>query len=55
MKKITALTALIFVLFIQNGIGQDTSTFFAKADTFFKTYVKKGRVDYKGIKKIQQL
>lgn len=31
--------------------AQTTSDFFEKADDFLKTYVKDGRVDYKGIKK----
>ncbi len=48
MKKITIL---IFLLSIQFGFSQSTADFFAKADSFFKTHVTNGRVNYKNIKK----
>ena len=34
---------------IYNAFSQSTDTFFTEADTFFKTYVSNGRVDYKAI------
>ncbi|MFD2586391.1 DUF547 domain-containing protein [Croceitalea marina] len=46
----TTLTGIFLVLVFQFSIGQSTSDFFSKSDTFFKTYVKNGRVDYKRIK-----
>ncbi len=46
----TTLTGIFLVLAFQFSIGQSTSDFFSKSDTFFKTYVKNGRVDYKRIK-----
>jgi len=49
MKKNNILIIVfLFALFVGNA--QTTSEFFSKADTFFSTYVKNGRVDYKGIK-----
>ncbi len=48
MKKITIL---IFLLSIQFGFSQSSTAFFTKADSFFKTYVSNGRVNYKNIKK----
>ncbi len=50
MKTNTILNTLFFTLFFQLGLAQGTSDFFAKADTFFNTYVKNGRVDYKALK-----
>lgn len=47
-KKI--LTTLIFASFFAMGFSQGTSAFFSKADTFFKTYVKNGKVAYSDIK-----
>ena len=48
MKKI----AIVVILFsFQIGFSQSTSSFFTKADQFFKTHVSYGRVDYKNIKK----
>jgi len=44
------LTAFVLVMVFHFGISQDTATFFNKADTFFKTYVKEGRVAYADIK-----
>ena len=51
MKKAITLTALVLILFFQNGMAQNTSDFFSKANTFLNTHVKNGRVDYKAIKK----
>ncbi len=48
MKKITILLVL---LSIQFGFSQSSTVFFTKADSFFKTYVSNGRVNYKNIKK----
>jgi hypothetical protein len=48
MKKIIIL---LFILSIQYGFAQNTANFFTKADSFFKTYVSNGRVNYKNIKK----
>ncbi|WP_378178923.1 DUF547 domain-containing protein [Aquimarina sp. SS2-1] len=47
MKKI-----ILAIAFLIGAIGfaQDTSSFFRKADAFFKKYVTDGRVDYKTIK-----
>ncbi|MDY8134775.1 DUF547 domain-containing protein [Aquimarina sp. 2201CG5-10] len=47
MKKILII---IIAFSVQFGFSQGTTDFFAKADTFFKTYVSKGRVDYKSLK-----
>ncbi|WP_109302459.1 DUF547 domain-containing protein [Aquimarina sp. AU474] len=48
MKRI----AIILIIFsVQLGFSQSTTDFFAKADTFFKTYVSNGRVKYNAIKK----
>ncbi|MGX1931253.1 DUF547 domain-containing protein [Flagellimonas sp. 2504JD4-2] len=44
------LTALALVIFVGQGWAQDTSSFFTKADAFFSTYVKNGRVAYNKIK-----
>ncbi len=49
MKTRIALLT-IGLLFLSNGaFGQDVNTFFANANTFFKTYVSNGKVDYKSI------
>ena len=45
----TAIT-LVSILSFQVGLSQQTATFFTKADAFFSTYIKDGRIDYKGIK-----
>ncbi|GMN09927.1 hypothetical protein MTsPCn9_19700 [Croceitalea sp. MTPC9] len=50
MKNRTALTTFILAFLFQFGIAQNTTDFFSKADTFFKTYVKNGRVDYRSLK-----
>ncbi len=47
MKRITTLFTLLFVAV---SYGQSVDTFVNKADTFFNTYIKNGRVDYKTIK-----
>lgn len=44
------LTTIIISAIVQLGFSQDTNTFFAKADAFFGTHVKNGRVAYKEIK-----
>jgi len=49
MKKNNILI-IVFLFALSVGNAQTTSEFFSKADTFFSTYVKNGRVDYKGIK-----
>lgn len=45
-NTITVIVIMIFSF----GFAQGTDQFFDKADTFFKTHVKSGRVDYKTIK-----
>lgn len=47
MKNITAL--LVFFFGITLVQARQTETFFSTTDTFFKTHVKNGRVDYKAI------
>lgn len=47
MKRIATLITLLFVAV---SYGQSVDTFVNKADTFFNTYIKNGRVDYKSIK-----
>ena len=41
---------ILFLVASLNVSAQSTTEFFTKADAFFKTYVKDGRVDYAGIK-----
>ncbi len=48
MKKTSLL--VILLLSISLGYTQSTIDFFSKSDTFFKTYVKNGRVAYAEIK-----
>ena len=50
MKKSTLYLSIVFLFAATASFGQSTSDYFAKADTFFKTYVKNGRVAYKDIK-----
>ncbi|WP_394750322.1 DUF547 domain-containing protein [Spongiimicrobium salis] len=51
MKSQIKITITAVVLFAFSfGQAQSTSEFFTKADTFFKTHVKNGRVAYKAIK-----
>ncbi len=47
MKKIILLIALVS---FQLGFSQSTASFFEKADSFFKTYVTKGKVNYTKVK-----
>ncbi len=47
MKRIATLITLLLVAV---SYGQSVDTFVNKADTFFNTYIKNGRVDYKTIK-----
>lgn len=49
MKKLTLLLALLVSSVTLSSYSQSTSTFFNDANTFFSTYVKNGRVDYKTI------
>ncbi|MDT0606731.1 DUF547 domain-containing protein [Croceitalea rosinachiae] len=50
MKNKITLTAILLLFLFQTGTAQTTSEFFDKADTFFKTYIEHGRVDYKTIR-----
>lgn len=50
MKKAIVLFLIIFTSILTNGFSQTTTEFFRDADTFFKTYVKNGKVNYKEIK-----
>ena len=50
MKKKIILTASVFVFLFQFSMAQNVSNFFSKADTFFSTYVKNGKVNYKAVK-----
>ena len=49
MKKTTLI--VLVLLSCQIGFAQNTTEFFTKADTFFKTYVSNGKVYYTKIKK----
>lgn len=49
MKKNSILT-LLFFLTISVSFAQSVTEFFEKTDTFLKTHVKNGKVDYKSIK-----
>lgn len=48
--KFNSIATVIFLFAVSIGYGQGTTDFFSKADIFFSTYVKDGRVDYKTIK-----
>lgn len=48
MRKI--VTLLITIFFAQGILAQSTAEFFKKSNTFFKTHVSNGKVDYKTIK-----
>lgn len=48
--KFNNMATIIFLFAISIGYGQSTADFFSKADTFFNSYVKDGRVNYKTIK-----
>lgn len=45
------LTAILFFIMITYLPAQELSTFFGKTDTFFKTYVENGLVNYSAINK----
>ena len=47
MKKVILLIALIS---FQLGFSQSTASFFEKADSFFKTYITNGKVNYSKVK-----
>ncbi|WP_430411592.1 DUF547 domain-containing protein [Kordia sp.] len=49
MKHITITLITVFITAF--GVAQNTNTFFKASDTFFKAYVKDGKVNYKAIKK----
>nr|WP_299487577.1 DUF547 domain-containing protein [uncultured Allomuricauda sp.] len=44
------LTTIVLAIFMSQSWAQNTSGFFTKADAFFDTYVKNGRVAYNKIK-----
>ena len=50
MKKKITLTTFTLLFLFQLGTAQHVTDFFSKTDAFLNTYVKNGRVDYKGIK-----
>ncbi|MGF1557990.1 MAG: DUF547 domain-containing protein [Flavobacteriaceae bacterium] len=49
MKKNLIVTLFMFLI-LAVSTAQGTSEFFSRSDSFFKAYVKNGRVDYKAIK-----
>lgn len=49
MRRITL--TLITIVIVQSTFAQSTKEFFALSDSFFKTYVSNGRVNYGAIKK----
>ncbi len=50
MKRKISIFTIALLATSMLSFGQSTETFFADANTFFGTYVKNGRVDYKSIK-----
>ena len=50
MKTTTLFTVLLFSLSFHTGTAQELSEYFSKSDSFLKSFVKNGRVDYKGVK-----
>lgn len=50
MKKISVILFLVGYV----GLSQSTTAFFNQAETFFKTYVNEGKVDYASIHKNQE-
>ena len=50
MKITTLINIVLFTFSFHVGTAQGLTGFFSKSDSFFKSYVKNGRVDYKGIK-----
>ncbi len=51
MKKTVILITAFALGMVSMTYAQNTAEFFNKADTFFKTYVKNGRVAYSEVKK----
>lgn len=49
MKKLILIFAVVFIAGHSVTFAQSTETFFNDANTFFKTYVSNGKVDYKSI------
>lgn len=49
------LTLFTFFLVLNLGFSQNNDSFFKDADTFLKTYVYEGKVDYEGVAKIGKL
>jgi len=54
MKKVQLLT-IVFICMINVNFAQQNESFFINANSFFKTYVQNGRVDYAEIKSNGQL
>jgi len=54
MKKSTLLLFMLLSFMTTTAFSQSTETFFSDANTFFKTYVSKGKVNYKAIKEDQR-
>ena len=50
MKTSLALSVLTLFLGLSFASAQGVNEFFEKSDSFFKTFIKEGKVDYKGIK-----
>ncbi|MFH4966392.1 hypothetical protein V8G69_15430 [Gaetbulibacter sp. M235] len=50
MKTAKMLIAIILIITVNQGIGQNISRFFNNANTFFMAYIKNGRVGYEDIK-----
>ncbi|MEM9001122.1 MAG: DUF547 domain-containing protein [Bacteroidota bacterium] len=50
MKTRAVQIALLILMVFQFGFAQSTQEFFDKADVFFKTYIKDGRITYAAIK-----
>lgn len=50
MKTTTLFKVVLLALSFQIGTAQELSEFFSKSDSFFQSFVKNGRVDYKGVK-----
>ena len=49
MKHSISIFITVLFLSTSNSFSQSTETFFNTADTFFKTYISNGKVDYKNI------
>lgn len=50
MKTTKTLIAIFLLMTVNQGIGQDISRFFNKANIFFMSHIKNGRVGYEDIK-----